>query len=57
MAEFCYVCSKKILRGKKSQYDLLISKDLDLCEGCGEYKQVVIRYKSFIEILIYKLLK
>ena len=24
----------------------VISKDLDLCEGCGEYKHVIIRMKD-----------
>ena len=40
MAEFCYECAKKYLgiSGK-----VVLSRDLELCEGCGEYKQVVVK--------------
>ena len=47
MAEFCYKCFKEILDADGEEKDVLISKELDLCEGCGETKPVVVRYKNF----------
>jgi hypothetical protein len=46
MAEFCYSCYIDILSGDKEKAELVISKGLDLCEGCGEYEQIVILEKS-----------
>ena len=48
LAEFCFDCLEK--QGQEDNQpmkreDFIISKDLDLCEDCGEMKPVVIRYK------------
>ncbi len=45
MAEFCLNCWNKINDINLSEKDVIISKDLDLCEGCAELKPVIIRYK------------
>lgn len=46
MADFCENCSRhndeNFLRGKK----IILSKELSLCEGCGQMKQVVIDIKE-----------
>lgn len=46
MADFCERClrqnDEKFLRGKQ----LILSKNLHLCEGCGEMKKVVIDIKE-----------
>lgn len=55
MAEFCYNCYKKFLKGNKEENELIISKYLDLCEGCGKYKHVVVRYKNSFEIIVSRL--
>ena len=39
MAEFCKDCFEKLL---PNWIVTTISNDVDLCEGCGEWKQVVI---------------
>lgn len=57
MAEFCYECYKKILKGKKEKYELIISMCLDFCEGCGEFKPVVVREKRYLELLSNKLFR
>lgn len=46
MAEFCVDCWNKINETKYSKDRFVISKDLDLCKGCGEYKNVIIREKE-----------
>lgn len=46
MAEFCLDCFNEYCRPKgRREYgrqDVTLSWGLDLCEGCGEYKQVVV---------------
>lgn len=46
MAEFCFECYNKMQGGKCRKENYIISDELDLCEGCGEYKNVVISYKK-----------
>ena len=44
MAEYCRECAAKIL-GLNVKHAVM-SKEPDLCEGCGEYKPVVVRINS-----------
>ena len=46
MAEYCYRCFVKILEGDVKEKDVIISKEFDLCEGCAEFKPVVVRWKK-----------
>ena len=41
MAEFCRECYVKICGGHESD-PRIMSEELELCEGCGEYKPVVV---------------
>ncbi len=41
MAEFCLECLRELDEINYKEKDFIISKDLDLCEGCGEWKHVV----------------
>ncbi len=45
MAEFCFECFRKI-DGDKSLTENDVIMDMDLCEGCGEWKPCVIRVKD-----------
>ncbi len=42
MAEFCLDCWNRINETNHSKDRYIISEDLDLCEGCGEMKHVII---------------
>lgn len=42
MSEICLECLNKLLGTKYSKRDFIISNDLDLCEDCGEWKNVVV---------------
>lgn len=42
MAEFCLECWNWLNRRNDPEKDYIISKDLDLCEGCGEWKHVIV---------------
>ena len=45
MAEFCVDCWNKIMGTRDAPKKYIVSKDLDLCEECGQRKQVIVRYK------------
>lgn len=42
MAEFCLDCWNELNGTNYSKRKYVVSKDLDLCEGCGEWKHVII---------------
>lgn len=42
MAEFCLKCWNKLNERNDSAKKYIMSKDFDLCEGCGECKRVII---------------
>ncbi len=57
MSEICFECLNEELGGGEQQENYVISKHLDLCEHCGEYKRVVIaRRDLYYYILKFKLI-
>ena len=46
MAEFCLECWNKMNGTRHSKRKYVLSKDLDLCEGCGQLKHVIIMERS-----------
>ena len=42
MAEFCVDCWNKLNQQDKPERAYILSFDLELCEECGEWKQVVV---------------
>lgn len=46
MAEFCLECWKKLNEATDDK-NYILSKDLDFCEGCGEWKPVVVTERRF----------
>ncbi len=46
MAEFCVDCWNKIMESNDPPQKFIISRELDLCEECGEWKRVIIRVKG-----------
>ncbi len=42
MADFCLDCWNKMNGTNDDKRKYIISKDLGLCEGCGEFKNVII---------------
>lgn len=45
MAEFCLSCWNKLMETDDPPKKYIISQDFELCEGCGEWKTVIIRVK------------
>lgn len=46
MAEYCLYCWNKINDTQLTTQDVIIRKDLDLCEGCGKIKYTVVCYRK-----------
>lgn len=45
MAEFCLDCFNKMENCNLKKRHVVLSSFDDLCEGCGEYKRVVMRLR------------
>ena len=45
MAEFCLECWNKIMGTKDTKRKFIMTRDLELCEECGEWKSVIVRVK------------
>ena len=56
MAEFCIECWNKINKTKISAKECVLSKNLYLCEGCGELKVVIIALTEKKHSFLYNLL-
>lgn len=46
MAEFCLEYWSRINGIHLTERDVILPKDLDLCEGCGAYKHVIVIYRE-----------
>ena len=47
MAEICFDCYNKLNGNKDKRHWYIISRELDLCEECGQWKPVIIRMKYY----------
>ncbi len=45
MAEICLECWNKVNQSKDKPIKYILSKELELCEECGEYKQTIVMYR------------
>lgn len=53
MAEICLECWNKLTGENNPKEKYIISKDLYLCEKCGEYKNVIIVEKEYSSGLLF----
>ena len=53
MAEFCRECFLR-MNGDSYTNRIILSRDLDICEGCGHWKRVVeeIRFRTLLDDLL-----
>ena len=49
MAELCPDCWNKMNGTKESPGKYMFSKDLELCEGCGKWKNVIVKVRKGAE--------
>lgn len=47
MAEFCLDCWNKLNKSQFTEKTYVLSKELDLCEECGEWKPVIVCVRRF----------
>lgn len=58
MAEFCVDCWNELNQTRADPEEYVLSWGVELCEGCGQLKHVVIRRrKSFLIMTILYLLR
>ena len=57
MAEFCLDCWGKINGEEVTESQYVLSEELEICEGCGEWKRVIISERSFLDCLIFHPIK
>ncbi len=43
MAEFCFECFKEMMEIEDEEWRYLLTDEPELCEGCAQYKAVVIK--------------
>lgn len=46
VAEFCVDCWNKLNETDDPKSCFVLSRELELCEGCGEWKRVVVRVRG-----------
>ena len=46
MAEFCLDCWNRLNESNDSEKKFILSKDLEFCEGCGEWKPIIIMMRK-----------
>ena len=51
MAEFCLDCWNRINGTHYTKWDVKLSWGLDLCEGCGEMKHVIVVFRDQYSLL------
>ena len=47
MAEFCLDCWNKLNNSNFTEKEYVISRELDLCEECAQWKPVIIKIRRF----------
>ena len=45
MADFCIDCQSKLHGVNYTKANVILSEDLELCEGCGGMKPVVVNFR------------
>lgn len=47
MAEFCLKCWNELNGTDFPASEYILSEELELCEGCGEFKKVIVTERTF----------
>lgn len=46
MAEFCLDCMNKLMGTNDPPKKYILTRELDLCEECGQWKRVIVRVRK-----------
>lgn len=47
MAEFCLDCWNRMNGFHRTERDYLLTDEYELCEGCGQFRPVIARERTF----------
>ena len=47
MAEYCLDCWNRLNKCRLAEKDVVFSAEPELCEGCGEQKNVIAKFKKW----------
>lgn len=50
MAEYCVNCWNKLNRCNVPAHRFILSNELELCEGCGQWTNVIVIERKFLYI-------
>ena len=53
MAEFCLQCWNRINQTNDPPDNYILSKELDLCEGCGKWTKVIVTTRRTYKLRLF----
>jgi hypothetical protein len=56
MAEICLECWRKLSDQREPRWKYVLSRELDLCEECGEWKRVIVRERFVLPWFLLKMI-
>lgn len=56
MSEICLECFRKLSEEPEPRWKYILSRELDLCEECGEMKRVIVRARFIMPYFIWKMI-
>ena len=57
MAEICLECWRKLSDKREPRWKYVLSRELDLCEECGEWKRVIVRERFVLPWFILEMIQ
>ena len=56
MAEICLECWQKLKEKREPRWKYILSRELDLCEECGQWKRVIVRERFVVPWFLLKMI-
>ena len=56
MAEICLECWQKLSEKREPRWKYILSRELDLCEECGQWKRVIVRERFAVPWFLMKMI-
>ena len=56
MAEICLECWRKLSEQREPRWKYVLSRELDLCEECGEWKRVIVRERFVVPWFLLRII-
>ena len=56
MAEICLECWRKLSEQREPRWKYILSRELDLCEECSQWKRVIVRERFVVPWFLLKMI-